>query len=57
MALALGGRDSSLKRRCQALGNLRDKAQDARYARRSKARLPGVCSTPLQEKLVVLMLL
>ena len=52
MALALGERDSSLKRRCQALGNLRDKAQDARHARRSEARLPGVCSTPLQEKLV-----
>ena len=52
MALALGERDFSSKRRCQALGNLRDKAQDARHAGRSKARLPGVCSTPLQEKLV-----
>ena len=52
MALALGGRDSSLKRRCQALGNFRDKAQDARHAGRSKTRLPGVYLTPLQEKLV-----
>ena len=54
MALALGGRDSSSKRRCQALENLHDEAQDTRHARRSKARLPGVCLTPLQEKLVAL---
>ena len=53
MALALGTRDSSLKRRCQALENLCDEAQDARHVGRSKARLPDVCSTPLQEKLVV----
>ena len=52
MALTLGGRDSSSKRRCQALGNLRDEAQDARHTGRSKARLPGVFSTLLQEKLV-----
>ena len=52
MALVLGGRDSSLKRKCQTLGNLCDEAQDARHARRSKARLLGVCSTPIQEKLV-----
>ena len=52
MALALGGRNSSLKRRCQALENLRDKAQDARHAGRSKTRLLYVCSTPLQEKLI-----
>ena len=57
MVPALGGHDSSSKRRCQALGNLRDKAQDARHAGRSKARLPSVCSTPLQEKLVAPMLL
>ena len=53
MALALGRHDSSLKRRCQALENFRDKAQDAWHVRRSEARLPGVYSTPLQEKLVV----
>ena len=52
MALVLEERDSSLKRRCQALGNLRDEAQDARHIGCSKTRLPGVCSTPLQEKLV-----
>ena len=55
MVPALGGRDSSLKRRCQALGNLRDKAQDIRHAGCSKVWLPGVCLTPLQEKLVALM--
>ena len=52
MALALGGRDSSSNHRCQALGNLRDKAQDARHAGRNKARLPGVCLILLPEKLV-----
>ena len=52
MVPALGGRDSSSKRRCQALGNLRDEAQDARHAGRSEARLPGICLTSLQEKLV-----
>ena len=52
MALALGRRDFSLKRRCQALGNLRDEAQDARHIERSKARLPGVYLTLLQEKLI-----
>ena len=57
MALALGEHDFSLKRRCQALKNLHDNAQDARHAGRNKARLPGVCSTPLQEKLVTLILL
>ena len=57
MVPALGGRNSSSKRRCQALGNLRDKAQNAWHAGRSKARLPDVYSTPLQEKLVVPMLL
>ena len=54
MALALERRDSFLKHRYQALGNLCDEAQDARHAERSKARLPGVCSTLLQEKLVAL---
>ena len=53
MVLVLGGRDSSLKHKCQALGNLRDKAQDVRHARRSKARLYSVYLTPLQKKLVV----
>ena len=57
MALALRGRDSSLKHRCRALENLRDEAQDARHTRRSEERLLGVCSTPLQEKLVPPMLL
>ena len=57
MALALGGRDSSSKRKCQALRNLRDKAQDVRYAGRSKARLSGICLTLLQEKLVAPILL
>ena len=57
MMLAMGGRDSSAKRKCQALENLRDKAQDTRHAGRSKTRLPGVCLTLLQEKLIVLMLL
>ena len=57
IALALGEYDSSLKRRCQALGNLCDKAQDARHARRSKTWLSGVCLTLLQEKLVIPMLL
>ena len=52
MVLALGGRDSSLKYRCQALGNLRDKVKDAWHARCNKARVFGVCLTPLQEKLV-----
>ena len=55
MALALGGRDFSSKRRYQALGNLGEKVQDALHARRSKTRLSGVCLTPLQEKLVALM--
>ena len=57
IALALGRRDSSSKRRCQALGNLRDEAQDIRHAGRNKAWLPGVCLTLLQEKLVAPMLL
>ena len=57
MALALGKRDSFLKHRYQALGNLRDEAQDARYAKRSKAWLFDVCLTLLQEKLVAPMLL
>ena len=52
MALALGGRDSSSKHRCQVLENLRDKALDAWHAGRSKTWLPDVYSTPLQEKLV-----
>ena len=55
MALALGERDFFLKHKCQALENLRDKAQDARHARRSKARLFDVCLTLLQKKLVALM--
>ena len=57
MAFALGGRDFSSKHRCQALENFRDKAKDAWYAKRSKIRLPSVCSTPLQEKLVAPILL
>ena len=57
MALALGKRDSSSKRRYQALGNFRNKAQDARHAGRSKAQLFNVCLTPLEEKFVVPMLL
>ena len=57
MALALGGRDSSLKHRCQAWGNLRDELKDARHARRSKATLSSVYLNPLREKMVVLMLL
>ena len=57
MALALGGRDSFSKRRCQTLGNIRNEAQDARHARRSKARLSGICLTPLQEKLITPILL
>ena len=52
MALALGRRDFSSKHRCQVLVNLRDKAQDAWHAGRSKAQLLGVYLTPLQEKLV-----
>ena len=52
MAVALRGRDFSLKRRCQALGNLYDEAQDAWHAGRSKARLSGVYLTALQEKLI-----
>ena len=52
MALALGGCYSSSKHKCQALGNLRDKAQDARHAKRSKARLLDIVLTLLQEKLV-----
>ena len=55
--LALGGRDFFSKCRCQVLGNLCDKAQDARHVRRSKARLPGICLTPLREKLVTPMML
>ena len=57
MALALGECDFFSKLRYQALGNLRDKAQDAYHAGRRKARLPGVCSTLLQEMLVASMLL
>ena len=57
MTSILGGRDSSLKCRCQALENLCNKAQDARYTGRSKTRLPGVYLTLLQEKLVAPMLL
>ena len=57
MDLKLGERDSSLKHRCQALGNFRDKAQDAWHARRSKTRLLGICSTLLREKLVAPILL
>ena len=52
MVLALGGHDFFSKCRCQALGNLRDKAQDARHAKRSKARLLDIVLTLLQEKLV-----
>ena len=52
MALALEKCDSSSKCKCQALGNLRDKAQNARHAGHNKARLPGICLTLLQEKLV-----
>ena len=52
IALALGGRDSSSKRRCQALENLHDKAQDTRHAWQSKAWLFDVCSTLLREKLI-----
>ena len=52
MAFALRRRDSFLKRRCQALGNLCDKVKDAQHAWHSKARLPDVCLTLLQEKLV-----
>ena len=36
MVLALGGRDSSSKHKCQALGNLHDEAKDAWHAWRSK---------------------
>ena len=57
MTLALGGRDSSLKRKYQALKNLYNEAKDARHAGRSKPQLPGVWPTPLQEKLVAPMLL
>ena len=47
MALELGGRDSSSKCRCQALGNLRDEAQNSRHARHSKIRLFDIYSTLL----------
>ena len=56
MALAMEARDSSSKRKCQALGNLRDKAQDAWHVGRSKAQLLSVCLTLLQEKLIAPML-
>ena len=57
MAFALGGSDFSSKRRYQALGNLRDESQDAWHTGRSKAWLPSVYLTLLQEKLVAPMLL
>ena len=57
MALAIERRDFSSKRRCQALGNVRDKVKDVWHAGHSKAQLPGICLTPLQEKLVAPMLL
>ena len=47
MMLMLGGRDFSLKRRCQTLENLHDKVKDARHARRSEARLSNICLTLL----------
>ena len=52
IALVLGRRDSSSKRRCQALRNFCDKAKDVRHAGRSKTLLFSIFSTPLQEKLV-----
>ena len=57
MALALEERDSSLKRRYQALENLYDKTKDEQQAKRSKTRLLDVCLTPLQKKLIAPMLL
>ena len=52
MTLVLGEPNSSSKRRWQVLGNLIDKAKDARHAKCSKAWLPSVYLTLLQEKLV-----
>ena len=57
MVLALGERDSFLKRRCQALENLYDKFKDAWHAGCSKTWLFDIYLTLLQEKLVASMLL
>ena len=43
IVLALGKRDFFLKRKCQARGNLYDKAKDARHVGCSKIRHPSVC--------------
>ena len=57
MMLILGKYDFSSKYRCQALGNLYDKAKNIRYTKYSKIKLSDVCLTPLQEKLIAPILL
>lgn len=47
--------DFSLKRKCQALGNLYNETKDIRHVEHSKTRLFGIYLTLLQEKLMALM--